>query len=1044
MSISTKIQGCDTCNKSVLSLLLLRPSPISKQDQLAPVGAKAVKSADELVDGLVPSRKLTESRYVLRMLRQGYVYVYIPSPPPGSRKWLTFRVQENGDLIAQENPLFAQLNQKDACPTPGHNAAGMKLLPIPQAHKVGSIWLAFSANLWNDKLKAQNAANPKVMQQVNLLSCGRHTFTPTVDSLKSQVLECALPQFRAGNVKDQDFPFNSQHGEVDSLVANLQRAAACHPRTKGMELAVVLADPVGIAAELNALRLRRQELAEQYLLKEENRQPIEVNKVLDLLEGNVIADADDRAMESIAPLRLKSAYEKMQSTPGAMPSGTTWRPIDPIDRKKLQDKADNPWLWALPMVAAPLKSNLASPDLGRIIYPDFDARAQIWASKEATRIWSKMHKYYDEDKRKAWKNDLAKRMNSLFLLPLKREEADWVGALGDPSLTNYFCYHFDELEANAWKDWRKNGMCSGSVYVSEVVLGFTPEPVSDAAISFFEAHLDRQLSDTNAILLRAVLANQMSLAPILESSAIQSDDGKRDKTFDFMKGLIGEAKGLATHDGSKPLGKGSTVRFAWLTDATLGFSFGLVGTLSAVAIRSVATAIDASKTSKAPIPADVLSRLSKAQSMALIHRAAQEALDAVNEGRALNAPVFMQVDLDLDTAIKIKQMRGEMINRKTIQQWSKRGRVQIGIVTDAYTLKELSEKGLTGHDLRNQAIVNASVVRLQEQAINLKGEAIKAAATGGMLVLPIDKFYPLYEQHQARAAKAPSLVTSWLKSLGRSSTNLVNSVPSQAVRAGVLSLEGRLAVGTMIVQGIGFIKGLSSLEGASTADASLDAGLSIADGAVGIMGGMTELAGAMWEARLALIRGSTAVDASVMLPALRGLANGLGVAGGVLNAWMSFRSADKLKAQGNLDLARWMIRGGNLFVAGGIPLGFVAIHSLAEAAAKRGMFSVGSRAIIAKVGETLGKRVLLVSVPGWGWALTAVAVGHTIYVIQHTPTAIQNWLKNCYFGKPDNPSLLRKTWAEEESALRQMQEDAMTPEEKQRHNQRLVETSERA
>ena len=63
------------------------------------------------------------------------------------------------------------------------------------------------------------------------------------------------------------------------------------------------------------------------------------------------------------------------------------------------------------------------------------------------------------------------------------------------------------------------------------------------------------------------------------------------------------------------------------------------------------------------------------------------------------------------------------------------------------------------------------------------------------------------------------------------------------------------------------------------------------------------------------------------------------------------------------------------------------------------------------------------TVPGLGWALTVVAVGQMIYVVVNTPTPFQNWLKGCYFGKPDSDAPTRKSWEEEEAALKKLQQE---------------------
>jgi hypothetical protein len=1045
MSTKEPGQGCDTCNKSGLSLLLLRASPIAKDAKLAPLGAEAVKSADAMVEGLVPARKPTESRMVLRLLRAGFVHVYIPSPPPGMKNWLVYRITEGADLIADSNPVFAQMPQPPACSRNGHNAAGMKLMHLPQAHKIGSIWIAYSANLWSDKLKSRNAANPKAMQQVSLQICGRNAFTPTADALKSQVLECAITSVRAKGAEasatqvDQDFPFVSMAGEVQSLADNLQRAAACHPKTKGLEMAVVLRDPVGFATELNAIRLRRQGLVSEYTLQPDNRHPAEVNKMIQLLRGNVIADADERSMDAIAPLTYKASYEEAKAVPGKIPEGTKWRPLDTQERVILLEKASK-----LPMVAAAmLKSKIADSTMGRMIYPDWEQRAERWAKAASEEEWAKMLPYYDESKRKTWQDGYEERMRQLVLLPLKHEEADWAAALDDVAFYDYFGIHFDEQDANDPRDVARRGCCAGAVYVQEARLAYMPEPQTESGVAVFEAQLDADISSAKAVMLRAVVANQSSLVTILEASAQASDDSKRDKTYDFMKGLVGELKGVATADGKKALTAAQAARFAWMSNATLGFSFGLVGTLAAVASNGMALALESKDPKKAFVDGKALARLNKAQSMALIHRASEEALAAVLQRRAPNVPVFLMANFDVDTAIQIKQARGEKLSLKAARRLSKAGRVQMGIITDVATIKTLAEANVDPKLATRELASNASVVQLQEEAINLKGSAIKAAAAGATLVVPVNKFMDIYEAHQARVSQAPSLLTQWLQSAARGGANVVNSTGSQALRSGVISLEGRLAIGSMIVQGMGVLKGLQSHAAADDVDKVIDARLAIADGAAGFLGGMAELAGAAWEARVALIAGQAAVEASAGVSMLRGMGYGLGFAGNVVNAWMSFRAADKLEQQGNRELARLMFRSGMLFSWGGVPLALLALHSLAEAAAKRGMGSLGTRAIITKVGETLGKRWFL-SVPGWGWALTVVAVGHTVYVIQHTPTAMQNWLKLSRFGKPEKESDRRKSWAEEEAALKQIQNDLMTTEERRERTQRVVEASTRA
>lgn len=1007
-------EGCDTCNASVLSLLLLRASPVAKAGPLMPPGAQAVQSDDGLMAGLLPKRLPTESRFALRFLRSGYVHVYIPAPPKGMKNWLVYRVTEQADLVPQDNAWFAQ-NGNINCQTKGsHNFIGMKLLKLPQAHKIDGIWIAYSANLWNDKLREQNKANAETMQFISLggSSGAGNTFQPTADNLKKKVLECALHTLSINRASDHDFAFNSVYDRVDNLAEQLNRAAACHPKTRGKELAVVLRDPVGIAAELNALRLRRQELSEQYTLQPENRQPMEVVKLIQLLESSTISDVNSRAMEWVSPLRKKQAYAEQ-----TWPAGTEWQPLSHQERTVLVARAPKG------ILGAPYRNAFTDPNLGRVTYPDAEERAATWAEKESKSLWDPMHDFYDEGKIKTWKTDFQGRMQTLHLNPLKKFEADWGGALEDAALLTYFTRHFDEAATNTWQEAAKRGCCSGSIYVREAYYAFMPEPFTSGAMAAFEKQLDADILKAEAVMQRAMVANQSDLLTILTVE-------KKDKTYDFLKGLIGEFAAKSPPPGQKPPAV-LTSRYSWLTDATLGMSLGLLGSLSAVAAHGMASALQARAAMKTPPPAldpKVLNRLSRAQAMAMIHRASEEALGAALEGRKPNVPVYLVANFDPETAMQIMKGRGQLQKAKTLREWHKQGRVQMGIFTDAATLAAL--KSQPEHVIRDLAM-KAQTVQLQEQAMSVKQGLVSSAIPGGVVLTTPAKLLDLYDAHRRVAGQAAPKLVQWMNQLNGA---VSGNATVQGLRNATMSRDGRLAIGSMIVQGLGVSGGLESLAKASSDDEKFDAMLSISDGMAGVLGGFAELAGATLEARLLLTAGQAGVGASAGLSFLKAAGFGAGFAGNVINAWMSFRAADKLKAQGNEELAKYMRHSGYLFTVGGIPLAILSLHSLAEAAVRRGWIVAGAATVDAigvALGRQIGWRAVTLSVPGVGWLITAVSVGYTVYVVQKTPTPLQQWLKGCYFGKHDKGVAVRKSWAEEEKAFKEMLEASATDEEKQ-------------
>ena len=69
--MTSPAQNCAACQKSTLSLLLLRPSPVAKVAPLKTAGSDAVSSDAAAMSGLLPAKLPTESRFALRLLRAG-------------------------------------------------------------------------------------------------------------------------------------------------------------------------------------------------------------------------------------------------------------------------------------------------------------------------------------------------------------------------------------------------------------------------------------------------------------------------------------------------------------------------------------------------------------------------------------------------------------------------------------------------------------------------------------------------------------------------------------------------------------------------------------------------------------------------------------------------------------------------------------------------------------------------------------------------------------------------------------------------------------
>jgi len=969
MTTTTARAGCDACNKSALSLLLLRPSPLPKDARLAPIGAQSVRNAGGLVDGLVPVATLAESRYVLRLLRAGYVHVYLPSPPPRMKNWLTYRVTDGADLIAESNPVFEQHPQPPPCSRNGHNAAGMKLLAIPQADKIDTLWIAYSANLWNDKLKARNAANTKAMRQISLQNYGSHDFKPTASALSTQVLECALSAVKVASPKagqpalfdEPQFTFNSLAACVQALAENLENAAACHPKTVGHEMAVVLPDPVGVAAELNAIRLRRHQLFEAELAKPENAHPLNSDAAVAGLKNVFVASNQLNSYDKVSPLCTQA---KFAST--AWPTGTEWVPLTMEDRMHLERLAlgDN---FLAYLFMAPIRSVLENKNLGRAIYPDLEDRAAAWAQQQVDKSWASLAPHVDEAARGQWKAKFNARMKAQHTELLQRFEDDWMAAADASETIQYFHIHFDPQDPN--EPGSLPG--AGETYASESALIHQPAPFSEALQEPYLKALDEPIIGDKPVALRALVGNQESVFSLIHTQLMGDPGatGMRDKTYDFMKGLLGLS-------AAKPTLK----KYSWLGFGVAGFA---TGYLSAV---SGAVSNYAMSQSKGLSP-QMQARLLKVQALWGVQRTMEVAAAGALKGGAHAMPVLLYMKVDAQRALEVLRARAGQAtggSRSYIKRQARQGnKISMALLTDTDALRAVNGSVAT-------AVADPASGKLKV------GRSAKEASAGlGTLALTEGQFLNLYAQESKLGTQAVSALRESL----HSGTGL------HAKTIG-MSLPGRLALGSMLVQGLGLINGLYELKQAGTDKQVRDAWYGIYDSTAGTLGGLLELWSVAREATAFVTAGEAAVAKSFSIGALKFLGNIAGAAGAAVNAAGAWAKREDAQKDGNLVSSDLYAYSSAAFLGTSLTSGVMVAGVLADTLVARGIGGAVVESIAVRVGAgavlaTVGGIGLTVS--GIGLVLLGAGVAFQVGAVALTPTPMQRWLSRSYFGK--DPSL---------------------------------------
>jgi hypothetical protein len=954
-----KNPGCEVCNKSSLSLLLLRPSPIAKHALMAPAHSRNISAEPASVAGLLPARLPTESRFALRLLRPGYVHVYIAKPPPRVANWLVYRVTEQADLIPEGHALFSQPEESVTCKRTDHIATGMKMLDLPQAHKIDEVWIAYSANLWDDTLRGQNKADAEVMQRISLKACGVNTFTPTAEKLKAQVIECNLINFTIDISAEQDFPFTSVAKCVDQLAAGLASAAAKHPKTAGKELAVVLRDPVGIAAELNSLRVRRNEPIKREFLKPEVVHPLNSSNVVLGLRKAQMEEAEAVSLEHTAPIRTLKEYSDT-----TWPKGTTYRLMDVEEGKQLVKEAK---IHFLPYRAEHLRNGTGP--MVWVLLPQHHLKAENWTEKEAASKWSKFARFHDEDARKGWVNQFDARMHKEHYGPLEKMEDDWFSAAQDAQTLTYFKRHFDpDAKISAAKP-----AVSSVTYAHESHLIHVPAPMTRGAVAQrYIAMLVLPIINSDAIALRTFIGNRNYLAhdAHIQLTADPGSDGMRDKTFDILKGFSELTKSA-----------GAMQSQGWIGHALALYSIGQLSALTG-AVLSVA--------SDNPLTHKAIERL---QHLAKFQKLLEFAAEGALKGNAPKMPILIKFKVNANEALAIMATRsGQTIgsSKSRLKDHRTAGTmVTLTLLTDTDAIRA------AGGDITDIAHnPSTGTVIFGNTASNTAA----AAAVGKTPLVSKQIFLTLYYGQTRLAAKATNII--------RDAFPAMNRMVGANVAALSKTLDARLALGSMVIQAIGVWNGVNSFKGAKSDSARLDASYGILDSVVGFSGGAlqmgTTFAQIQLVSRLGAQVATDAIARSIGIGAMKFLGCATGVAGGGINFFASLKkSEDQAEAGSTNTVVRLYAFSAYASLGNGVTSAALTAGAVAESLAVR---NIGG-AVVRTVALRLGANAVLATVGGIGLTVSGVGlillgagVAFQVAAIVLTPDDLQEWLAKSYFG----------------------------------------------
>lgn len=438
---------CDVCKLQGLAVYPSRYAVVPKTFDAPALGPFDDKS----VTGVA----LTQSKYGLRQLREGFVYLLYESGPRGPFHWEVYSVAPDGTLWKQlDTASMKRVSAPQACQRKGHSASRVQYLVIEKPHQCGNVWIAFSEWPWSQdtvKRYGGNDANAASLRKKRMQLIEPSTWisapkpgpysAPLTEANLQRVIEHApaiattakgepvgllsaeLPEavsygdvgaFRDARLQicTSRYPWAMRNkaaagAKLSSAAETVKGAQGSTRNTKGepcVPLMVALWDGIGITHELNGFRNDAQARFLQYC----DEQALRINALQWIDQAKLAVEAG---------ARRKATFDHSP----AMPGSTSWYYPDAVAKQKAAAKAPadrqfwNDYQWmgengVPPSYARQITQFRAAPSSPA--YQDAMARARKYVEAKP-RIEQDRAKKIDQDTVTGAEHDWAKYREKL-------------------------------------------------------------------------------------------------------------------------------------------------------------------------------------------------------------------------------------------------------------------------------------------------------------------------------------------------------------------------------------------------------------------------------------------------------------------------------------------------------------------------------------------------------------------------------------------------------------------------------------------------------
>jgi hypothetical protein len=432
----TDPKKCEYCDKRGVPIVPLRYA-------VAPAGAGAPKS-----EGPAIALPAAAAHYTRRLLRSGYLYVY----DEARDRWDLYFVTPQAHYFKLANtpgvtPILP--TKPFACPDEGHRAVA-SCITIPDAARATKVWLGFSDVQWTEATKAKHADEAYRKRHMRCVDVkdfaagadAKHCLG--VHTIGTHVAEHALDAKAASKALGwSPFAVDARKEQTARLIQE------CENLYKGKGFAVVLDDPTGVAAELDALMTRNLNL---FMEQSSWKRQLAVSSAITQIEVAVREQAvvaEEQAAESLANQQISG------------------NPLGHAYSERTRERTE--------------KLRTVTP---------------AEAKRAADHMWKKYAAKFDEPAAKMWRARFDKQLqdyDSKFIASLAEAHAAWMKSR---PMANAFECNYDDTDADC-----------GIVYARAVSACIGSSQDKAACFDLYADWLAGDVEKKSNLLLRALVLN---------------------------------------------------------------------------------------------------------------------------------------------------------------------------------------------------------------------------------------------------------------------------------------------------------------------------------------------------------------------------------------------------------------------------------------------------------------------------------------------------------------------------------------------------------